>query len=97
MSGGPLSVFHAGLRLLGDELAFALGTAVRRLEIRRLEKRLSEEYACLGRLGQTEADQAEAGFCRMQAAFLAEEAGRVEREIQARQEARQRAKTGAQH
>lgn len=96
MSGGPLSVFREGLRLPGEELAFALGTALRRLEIRRLEKRLAEEYACLGKLGQAEADQAEAGLCRIQAAFLAEEAGRVGREIEARQETRQRAKTGAQ-
>jgi hypothetical protein len=45
-------VFCDGLRLLGDKVGFALGNALRHLEIRRLEKRLAEEYAYLSRLGQ---------------------------------------------
>lgn len=96
MSDGPLSVFREGLLLLAGEVAFALGTAARRLEIRRLEKRLAEEYACLGRLAQGQGDAAEDQLCRVQAAFLAEEAGRVRREIRERREARQRARTGGQ-
>lgn len=96
MSSGPLSVFGEGLRLLAGEVAFALGTAARRLEIRRLEKRLSEEYACLGRLASDQADAAGAELCRVEAAFLAEEAGRVRRETLDRHEARQRAKTSGQ-
>ncbi len=86
MSGdGPLSVFLEGLGLLREESSFALGTALRRLEARSLEKRLDEE--CARGEGRPEADLA-----RVQAAFLAEELRRVRAGIAARHEERRREK-----
>lgn len=82
---GPLSVFLEGLGLLREECGFALGSALRRLEKRSLEKRLAEE--CARGDGSPDADLA-----RVQAAFLAEEIRRVRAGIAARDEERRREK-----
>lgn len=66
-----------GLAVLWDELRFAAGTAARRLEIRQVENRRAEEYSRVGSAGR----EADDGLSRVEAAFLAEEAGRLRRDL----------------
>lgn len=75
-------VFLEGLRVLGDELRFALGTAARRLEIRQVENRRAEEYSRVGSAGREVADP---DLGRVEEAFLAEEAERLRRDLAGRE------------
>ena len=58
---GVFGTLALGLKVLGSELALLASTGVRALELRQMRRRLSEEYALLGRLTARRAEAQEAG------------------------------------
>ncbi len=77
----PFGILLLGLRVLGGELSWILVRAMRRLEIRQLQKRLREERALLERPGTDAADRE---LSSRQAAFLEEEIAFLAREMDAK-------------
>ncbi len=77
----PFETLRLGLRVLGSELSWTFIRAMRRLEIRQLEKRLREERAVQGNPATSSSDK---DIASRQIAFLEEEMDFLAREAEAR-------------
>ena len=76
----PLTLLILGLRVIGSEIHWKILEAIRKWEIRQLQKRLNQEYEILGQLEVKEAEaelnkeqEAEKELCLKQVHFLQEE------------------------